>query len=115
MLKKNELPDCPVATVLQIIGNKWKIYILQKLFERPHRFNELLKNILGISHRVLAENLRQLETDGIILRKVTGDKQPQKVEYFLSELGEKLRPLIFEIQDFGIFYLQQKNFTTSAN
>ena len=108
MLKKSELPDCPVATVLQILSNKWKIYILQKLFERPHRFNELKNSIQGISAKILTESLRQLEEDKIILRKVECENPPQKVEYFLSELGEKLRPLIFEIENFGIFYNQHK-------
>lgn len=104
MIKKSELPECPVATVLQILNSKWKIYILQKLFERPHRFNELKNSIFGISQKVLSESLKQLEEDKIILRKVEGENPPQKVEYFLSELGEKLRPLIFEIENFGIFY-----------
>ena len=108
MLKKSELPDCPVATVLQILSNKWKIYILEKLLERPHRFNELKNSIFGIHPKVLIENLRQLEEDKIILRKVEGEKPPQKVEYFLSELGEKLRPLIFEIENFGIYYNEHK-------
>lgn len=108
MLKKNELPDCPVATIFQVLGNKWKIYILQNLFERPHRFNELLKKIPGISRRVLTENLRQLEQDKIILRKVEGEKPPLKVEYFLSEIGEKFKPFVFEIEKLGIFYLEQK-------
>lgn len=109
MLKKSELPDCPVATVLQILSNKWKIYILEKLLERPHRFNELKNSIQGISQKVLSESLRQLEDDKIICRKVEGENPPQKVEYFLSELGEKLRPLLKEIHSWGIFYIQQKN------
>ena len=108
MLKKSELPECPVATVLQILSNKWKIYILEKLLERPHRFNELKNSIFGISAKILTESLRQLEEDKIILRKVEGEKPPQKVEYFLSELGEKLRPLISEIHNFGIYYKEHK-------
>lgn len=104
MLKKSELPDCPVATVLQILSSKWKIYILQKLLERPHRFNKLKNSIQGISAKILTESLRQLEEDKIILRKVEGENQPQKVEYFLSELGENLRPLLKEIHNFGLFY-----------
>ena len=108
MLKKSELPDCPVATVLQILSNKWKIYILQKLLERPHRFNELKNSIQGISAKILTESLRQLEEDKIILRKVEGENHTQKVEYFLSELGEKLRILISEIHNFGIYYKEHK-------
>ena len=108
MLKKNELPECPVAKFFQIVGNKWKIYILQKLFEKPCRFNELKNLIPGISAKVLSESLKQLEADGIICKKILADNPPQKVEYFLSELGEKLRPLIFEIEKFGIFYNEHK-------
>ena len=108
LLKKSELPDCPVATVLQILNSKWKIYILQKLLERPHRFNELKNSIQGISAKILTESLRQLEEDKIILRKVEGENHPQKVEYFLSELGEKLRILISEIHNFGIYYNEHK-------
>ena len=108
MIKKSELPDCPVATVLQILNSKWKIYILEKLLERPHRFNELKNSIQGISAKILTESLRQLEDDKIICRKVEGKNPPQKVEYFLSELGEKLRLLISEIHNFGIYYKEHK-------
>lgn len=108
MLTKEELPDCPVATILRVLNSKWKIYILQKLLERPYRFNELKNSIQGLSQKVLTDSLRQLEDDKIICRKVDGDKLPQKVEYFLSELGENLRPLLQEIHNWGIFYLQKK-------
>ena len=66
MLTKEELPDCPVATTVQLIGNKWKLLILRNLLDRPWRFNELLRSIPGISQKVLTDNLRALEKDGII-------------------------------------------------
>jgi len=66
MLTKDELPACPVATTLMLIGNKWKIFIVQRLLDRPWRFNELQKDIPGISQRVLTDNLRSMEQDGII-------------------------------------------------
>lgn len=103
-----KLIENPTMIFFRIIDGKWKIYILEKLLERPHRFNELKNSIFGIHPKVLIENLRQLEEDKIILRKVEGEKPPQKVEYFLSELGEKLRPLIFEIENFGIYYNEHK-------
>ena len=81
---------------------------LQKLFEKPCRFNELKNLIPGISAKVLSESLKQLEADGIICKKILAENPPQKVEYFLSELGEKRRPLIFEIEKFGIFYNEHK-------
>lgn len=108
MIKNENLPACPVATVLKILNSKWKIYILQKLFEKSYRFNELKNSIEGISQKVLSESLRQLENDKIICRNVEGDKPPQKVEYFLSNIGESLRPLLNEIHNWGIFYLKQK-------
>ena len=70
MLTKEELPDCPVATTVQLIGNKWKLLILRNLLVRPWRFNEVLRSIPGISQKVLTDNLRALETDGIITRTV---------------------------------------------
>ncbi|MBP7188119.1 MAG: helix-turn-helix transcriptional regulator, partial [Ruminococcus sp.] len=70
MLKKEELPECPVATTVQLIGNKWKLLILRNLLVRPWRFNELRKSLDGISQKVLTESLRSMESDGIIVRTV---------------------------------------------
>lgn len=86
MLKKEELPDCPVATTVQLIGNKWKLLILRNLRMRPWRFNELQKSLEGISQKVLTESLRSMEADGIIVRTVYAEVPP-RVEYSLSELG----------------------------
>ena len=61
MLKKEELPDCPVATTVQLIGNKWKLLILRNLRMRPWRFNELQKSLEGISQKVLTESLRSMD------------------------------------------------------
>lgn len=68
MLKKEELPACPVATTVQLIGSKWKLLILRNLLIRPWRFNELQKDLAGISQKVLTESLRTMEEDGIITR-----------------------------------------------
>lgn len=103
MLTKKELPPCPVATTLQLIGNKWKIFILQRLLERTWRFNELKKDIPGISQRVLTDNLRTMEEDGIIIRKVYAEVPP-RVEYELSPLGETMRPIIRSLHDWGVEY-----------
>ena len=61
MLTKEELPDCPVATTVQIIGSKWKLLILRNLMQRPWRFNELRKDLEGISQKVLTDSLRSME------------------------------------------------------
>jgi len=103
MLTREELPPCPVATTLLLIGNKWKIFILQRLLERTWRFNELQKDIPGISQRVLTDNLRAMEQDGIVKRKVYAEIPP-KVEYSLSELGETMRPIIKSMHNWGIEY-----------
>ena len=106
MLTKAELPECPVATTLQLIGNKWKILILRNLMVRPWRFNEMLRSIPGISQKVLTDNLRALESDGIITRKVFPEVPP-RVEYALSGLGESMRPIIKAMETWGTGYQQR--------
>ena len=103
MVKKEELPDCPVATTVQLIGNKWKLLILRNLLVRPWRFNELLKSLDGISQKVLTDSLRSMEADGIITRTVYPEVPP-RVEYSLSELGETLRPILDAMQVWGQEY-----------
>lgn len=94
MLRKDELPPCPVQSAVQLIGNKWKLLIIRNLLAKTCRFNELKKGIDGISQKVLTENLRALESDGIITRTVYPEIPP-RVEYALSDIGESLRP-VFE-------------------
>lgn len=103
MLTKDELPACPVATTLMLIGNKWKIFIVQRLLERPWRFNELQKDIPGISQRVLTDNLRSMEEDGLITRTVYPEV-PVRVVYALSGLGETMRPIINSMFEWGTMY-----------
>ncbi len=107
MKTKDELPICPVATTVALIGNKWKLLILRHLLVRPWRFNELHKSIDGISQKVLTENLRSMERDGIIIRTVY-QEIPPKVEYALSELGESMRPIIKSLELWGTNYLHDK-------
>ena len=103
MLTKAELPECPVATTVQLIGNKWKLLILRNLMMRPWRFNELLKSLPGLSQKVLTDNLRAMEKDGIITRTVYPEVPP-RVEYALSELGESMRPIIKALEIWGTDY-----------
>ena len=103
MLTKAELPECPVATTVQLIGNKWKLLILRNLLARPWRFNELLKSLPGLSQKVLTDNLRAMEKDGIITRTVYPEVPP-RVEYALSELGESMRPIIKALEIWGTDY-----------
>ena len=103
MKTKEELPECPVATTVQLIGSKWKLLILRNLLARPWRFNELRKSLEGISQKVLTDSLRSMEEDGIITRTVYPEVPP-RVEYALSELGESMRPIIKAMEKFGLDY-----------
>ena len=103
MLTKEELPPCPVATTLMLIGNKWKIFIIQQLMDKPFRFSELRRAIPGISEKVLTDNLRALEKDGLITRTVFPEIPPH-TEYALSDLGETMRPIIESMATWGTGY-----------
>ena len=103
MLTKEEMPACPVATTVALIGSKWKLLIIRNLRVRPWRFNELKKDLEGISQKVLTDSLRSLEEDGIIIRTVYPEVPP-RVEYALSDLGESMRPIINSMEAWGLDY-----------
>ncbi len=111
MLTKEEMPACPVATTVQIIGSKWKLLIMRNLLTRPWRFNELKKDLEGISQKVLTDSLRSMEADGIITRTVYPEVPP-RVEYALSELGESMRPIIKSMEIWGNNY--KENYARTA-
>ena len=106
MKTKEELPSCPVATTVSLIGSKWKLLIIRNLTKRPYRFNELLKSIDGLSQKVLTSSLRELESDGIVYRK-DYKTNPPKVEYGLTSLGSNLKTILDKMADFGDFYKSQ--------
>ena len=108
MVTKKELPACPVATTVQIIGSKWKLLIIRNLMERPWRFNELKNDLEGISQKVLSDSLRSMEEDGIIVRNVYPEVPP-KVEYSLTELGESIRPILDAMAVWGAEYKASRN------
>ena len=101
--KAELIPECPVATTIQLIGNKWKLLIIRNLLVRPWRFNELQKSLDGISQKVLTDSLRSMEADGIITRTVYAEVPP-RVEYALSELGESMRPILEAMETWGREY-----------
>lgn len=103
MLTKEELPACPVATTVQMIGSKWKLLIMRNLLQRPWRFNELKKDLEGISQKVLTDSLRSMEADGIVTRTVYPEVPP-RVEYALSDLGESMRPIMDAMEIWGTEY-----------
>ena len=103
MRTKEELPVCPVATTVQLIGSKWKLLIIRNLRVRPWRFNELRRDLDGISQKVLTDSLREMEADGIITRTVYPEVPP-RVEYALSPLGETLGPILNAMAAWGTEY-----------
>ena len=108
MLTKEEMPACPVATTVQLIGSKWKLLIIRNLRARPWRFNELKKSLEGISQKSHTDSLRSLEEDGLIIRTVYPEVPP-RVEYSLSELGETMRPILDAMETWGLSYQEQVN------
>ncbi|TXJ35520.1 winged helix-turn-helix transcriptional regulator [Brachyspira aalborgi] len=103
MIKKEEMPECPVETTISLIGGKWKLLIMINLLSRSWRFNELKKDLKGISQNVLTYNLRSMEKDGIIIRKIYPEIPP-KVEYSLTKLGKSMKPIIKSMEKWGIEY-----------
>ena len=103
MLTKEEMPACPVATTVALIGSKWKLLIMRNLLSRPWRFNELKKDLDGISQKVLTDSLRSMEADGLLTRTVYPEVPP-RVEYTLTELGYSLRPILEAMRVWGEEY-----------
>ena len=102
MIDKTKLPPCPVETTLKIIGDKWKVLILRDLFTGTKRFSELKKSLGTVTQKMLTQQLREREKDGIISRKVY-PVVPPKVEYSLTDLGKTLKPVIQSLSDWGIY------------
>ena len=103
MKSKDELPVCPVATAVSLVGGKWKLLIIRNLRMRSWRFNELQRDLEGISQKVLTDSLRQMMDDGLVYRH-DYQEMPPRVDYSLTELGEKLLPIMDALADFGNYY-----------
>ena len=104
MLTRDELPECPVATTVKLIGNKWKLLIIRNLiYNETQRFTDFLKTIPAISKKVLTDDLRALEDDGLILRKVYTEVPP-RVEYSLTPLGSSLKSILDAMSAWGTEY-----------
>ena len=103
MISNKKIVDCPVATTINLIGNKWKLLIIRDLLSGTKRFSELRKNLTGISQRVLTENLRNLENDGLIDREVFAEVPP-RVEYSLNKTRLSLQPIIMTMAEWGTKY-----------
>lgn len=103
MIKKDELPACPVETTLMLIGDKWKVLILRDLRTGTKRFGELKKSVSGISQKVLTSCLRSMEESGLVFRKVYPEVPP-KVEYTLTGLGRSMEPILDAMEKWGNEY-----------
>lgn len=103
MKKKMELPACPVATSVSLIGDKWKLLIIRNLKSRTLRFNELQRDLDGISQKVITETLRQMIDDGLVYRN-DYHENPPRVDYGLTDLGKEMMPIIDALADFGNYY-----------
>lgn len=97
------LPACPVETTLTLIGNKWKVLILRDLLPGTKRFGELKKSIGSVSQKVLTAQLRDMEGNGLLSRKVYAEVPP-RVEYTLTDLGYSLKPILDAMWNWGEEY-----------
>ena len=92
--------NCPVTATVSIIGGKWKPPILSRLVEGDKRFGELLRLVPRVTKKMLTQQLRELERDGIVTRRVY-DEVPLRVEYSLSEYGQSLIPVLQAMEVWG--------------
>jgi DNA-binding HxlR family transcriptional regulator len=99
-MKKLTLADCPVRAMIKVMGTKWRPLILYNLLEQPRHFGEL-KRLLGATQKVLTDDLRGLEHEGIIERRVDEGAIPHRVEYSLTAYGETLRPTLSAMCEWG--------------
>ncbi len=97
------MPACPVETTLMLIENKWKILILRDLLPGTKRFGELKKSIGHVSQKVLTAQLRDMEAQGLVHRKVYAEVPP-RVEYSLTETGHSLKPILDAMWNWGEAY-----------
>ena len=98
-----ELPACPVETTLTLISDKWKVLILRDLMPGTKRFGELKKSLGSVSQKVLTAQLREMEQSGLLVRTVYPEVPP-RVEYTLTELGQRLKPILDAMQNWGEAY-----------
>ena len=107
MLKK-DLPACPVELTLLLISNKWKVLIIRDLLDGTKRFSELKKSINNISQKVLTSNLREMEENNLLTRKVYPEIPP-RVEYTLTDIGYSLKTLLDDMDRWGTWYRNEVN------
>lgn len=102
----NKLPGLPVERALAVLSGRWKAVILHALLDGPQRIRGLEKRIVGISQKVLIEQLRALEEHGMVCRQSVADEK-QAVEYFLTPLGESFRPVLDSLMEWGTHHANE--------
>ncbi len=110
-MSKKDLSPCPVETTIMLIGDKWKVLILRELMDGTKRFGEIKKAVSLVnivSQKVLTTQLRSMEEDGLVMRKVYA-QIPPKVEYTLTETGYSLRPVLKALSEWGCEYQERLN------
>lgn len=105
MIKRDELPTCPVEVTLTLMDNRWKTLILRDLLTGTKRFSQLKKSLCGISQKVLTQNLRAMEANGIVSREIFAEVPP-RVEYSLTKTGHSLSPVLHILAQWGDAYRQ---------
>jgi DNA-binding HxlR family transcriptional regulator len=98
------LPGCPLARLIDVIGGRWKVLSLWWLRDGAKRFTELRRHMPGVTQKMLTQQLRQLEADGLVKRKIFA-QVPPKVEYSLTAAGEELRDLLYTLNDWSQAHL----------
>lgn len=98
---------CMVEAAMEVLGGKWKLAILNHLFDGTRRFGELNRAMPTITPRMLTRQLRELEADGLV-RRVVYAEVPPKVEYSLTEEGQSLRPIASRLEEWGHWYRQRR-------
>jgi DNA-binding HxlR family transcriptional regulator len=97
---------CGLDAAVDVIGGKWKVLVLWALHEKPRRFGELKREVTGVSEKMLIQQLRQMEADGLIRRKAFHEIPP-RVEYSLTELGDSLNEALGPLGDWGERHMQR--------
>ena len=109
MIKLHEkLFPCPTSAAMELIGGKWKSVILMHLIDGKKRYNELRKELPTITERTLSLQLKQLEKDDLVTRKVYTKTPPLKVEYSLTDFSKSLIPVLQAITEWGVFAAEEK-------
>ena len=109
-----QLPACPVETTLMLIGDKWKVLILRDLMDGTKRFGELKKSIGHVTQKVLTAQLRDMESRGLLTRKIYAEVPP-RVEYTLTETGYSLKPILDSMVAWGTRYKENAAAAEACN